>query len=260
MKYKVLIAFITLFMYSCSTFNVEFKGEAEKVKSQKKIALFNIYVLPPKIARIPLIDAGVFKDKFSTIKEQVVELHEKSLDSMLTFVGSKLEEYSGAKVIYSDSLNIYLTSKMLSDNDIKTYTMDNKDDYFNIIPLSLEGKNFVDLSDFHPNNGFPNFTPFKSSFTKLCNILNLDGYVLSYFNVQTESFVLFGSIGESMLVGKTIFYDNNGESIGRIVFNSKTIPRYANEYEEYVNVFRQYYSLNDKGLRLLYLGEKPEDD
>ncbi|MGE5479966.1 MAG: hypothetical protein ACM3U1_06010 [Chloroflexota bacterium] len=260
-KYLIFLFMLLPILTACDTFGIKVYGDADKVKKWQNVAVIEILISPPDAPTFPLIDAGIYKGNFNDIYGDVASFHDKSCDSMVTYFGKMLSEYSKANVQYGNSLFQKITKEDLKNAGILTFSpaLDNED--FPKLSLPVYAYNFFDLSkSSHPQEPFDidNIDAVQSQVRKICDYLKVDGVVVGTVAVNTINVSMFGASGDRELFVDYYFFDKNGENVCSGKITSSSSSDSPDDIDHYIRVFNKYYSHSDMFLRKLYLGEEPE--
>ncbi len=260
-KNLFVLILAALIVSSCSTFKVDMVGDPDAVKNFKDIAILNVYLCPPYIPYFFLmeLDAGIYKSNYDEIYGDINIFNEQYADSVLLHLGKEFEKYSKGKVLYGQELYSVLTKEKAKENGIETYNLFLDNDDFPKLALPKYSLNFFDMSDEStPDDLFSSRDLFKyrPAIKKICEILKVDGIVISYTEVITYSVSIFGISGKRLLNGKLMFFDKEGHYICRGDITSEKSGRAKpNSINNYKNVFFEYYNLVDLFLKKLYTKE-----
>ncbi len=260
--YKLILIFlVSIFaISSCNTFKVDYSGKADSLKHIEKIAILNVYICPPIVPEFPLIAVN-FKTAFKKIHRDITAFNEQNADSVLIYLGKEFEKINLKKVIYGENLYSILTQEKINENNIKTYPPIIDNEEFPKIPQPKNSFNYFNFTnESTPEDIFSKrkLLAYKPELKKICSILDVDAVVVSYFSVKILGVTAYGGTANMALDGELYFFNKNGDYIGKGVFTSDKLETGPTNFDNYKNLFSEYYTITPMLLRKIFYGENPK--
>lgn len=238
-KYLILLLGI-LVLSSCAKVRVLTVKPYSGAYSGKTMGYFPAYFGPIKQPVLPLIDAAAFNAKTNEIADQIMDMQKQKIDTIREQTRRTIEENYGFHIVTSrelenDTAFITLREKY---NNLRALLVDDKN--FPIITMASGDINIFNFQDGNVTEYLSNPQNSKYSVKQICNMLGLDGLIITYSRFNVIGVTGFGISGNIRLETYLYVYNQEGDLIAEGVVASKPEIIGGKYVEEYSNRLYDY--------------------
>lgn len=183
-----LLLVMALVLIGCSTKAIKVQGAVMGTDRPMKGALVEFIMPEPRLPYMPLIPAGVYRNKFLDHRAEIREAHTKRVDKFADMVGKAIAERCGMPFEYGEDLIQSDDYQSLASKGVTIYPPAIANKHFPELVMATGHHNFIDFSAVKQTN----LLLYKEKYTsdnmaRVCKALGLDYAVIAVVSAPSKS-------------------------------------------------------------------------
>jgi len=238
----VMVVFLACF--GCSTKKLLIEGGIAPGDRTMQGALVEFVMPEPRLPYMPLIPAGVYRNKILDHKAEIREAHLERVNKFADMLGKAIAEKSGTPFQYGPGLIQSAAYQELAAKGVTVYPAIIGNKHFPDLVMADGNLNFFDFSRVKQTNLLLNVPDYVSeNMARVCGALGVDYVAVCSVSAPTNSGSYNG--GTRYLQIELYFFDATGKMFLRAFSTSEALahhPHRINQYEMALDLFESHLS------------------